>query len=56
MKAKDLKIDPNTIKSRDPLVVQLINGVTKGGVHKDQRREQNRTACRKRVADEERYE
>ena len=37
------------VRTRDHLMVKLINGSTKAGVQKDQRKEQNRTQCRKRV-------
>ena len=41
-------INPNTIRTRDPLMVALINGATKGGAAVDRRREANRKACRGR--------
>lgn len=43
---EDITIDPNTIPVRDHLMVDLINGVTKGGPHKDKRRESNKYSCR----------
>jgi hypothetical protein len=43
------KIDPNQLKTRDHLVVLLITGVTKAGVHRDIRKEENKKACRKKV-------
>lgn len=43
---KNLKINPNEIKTRDRLMVALIQGVTKSGVFKDRRKEANRRACR----------
>lgn len=36
---KKMKIDPNKVKTRDYLMVALINGATKSGVHKNRRRE-----------------
>jgi hypothetical protein len=42
-------IDPNEIKTRDYLLVDLINGVTKSGVYVDRRKEANRKACRKKI-------
>lgn len=51
-KKKDRKvpdtIDPNEIKSRDELMVQLINGATKSGVEKDKKREEDKKRCRKK--------
>jgi hypothetical protein len=47
------KIDPNKLKTRDHLMVLVINGATKGGAHKDQKKEQDRKACRKKVRHEE---
>jgi hypothetical protein len=46
-------IDPNRIKVRDALMVALINGVTKSGVQKDQKKERNRRECRRRVRQED---
>lgn len=39
-------IDPNTIRVRDSLMVELINGATKSGVHTDKRKESNKYSCR----------
>jgi hypothetical protein len=50
---KGKKIDPNKLKVRDPLMVKIINGATKAGVQKDQKKEAAKKACRKPVADEE---
>ena len=41
------KINPNKLKSRDPLALALILGATKSGVRKDRRKDANRKACRK---------
>jgi hypothetical protein len=41
------KIDPNKLKTRDHLMVRLINGATKAGVQKDRRKEASKRACRK---------
>lgn len=46
MKTPKNKINPNNLKVRDNLIVALISGVTKSGVFKDRRKEQNRRACR----------
>lgn len=40
------KINPNKFKTRDILAMMLILGVTKSGVRKDKRKENNRRACR----------
>jgi hypothetical protein len=47
------KIKTNELKTRDHLMVKVINGATKGGPHKDRRKEQDKTACRKKVRGEE---
>ena len=44
---KDTKINPNKLKTRDQLMVKIINGATKAGVQKDKRKEANKQACRK---------
>jgi hypothetical protein len=51
LKEKDqvVTIDPNEIKTRDYLLLDLINGVTKSGVHIDRKKEANRNACRKKI-------
>jgi hypothetical protein len=38
-----------TIKTRDHLMVKVINGVTKAGIHKDQKKEANKKTSRSRV-------
>ena len=43
---KPLKLDPN-LKTRDWLMVRVINGVTKAGVQKDRRKEANKLAARR---------
>lgn len=43
---KPFKVNPRSIKSRDYLTVALISGVTKAGVHRDNRKHNNKTACR----------
>ncbi len=48
-----MKIDPNKVKTRDPLMVAIINGATKSGTHKDRRRERNRNECRRKIRQEE---
>jgi hypothetical protein len=49
---KAIKIDPNQIKTRDYLMLQLIQGVTKSGIAPDRKKEQNRKECRRPVQDE----
>ena len=44
--AKNKKLNPNKIKVRNYLMVALINGATKSGVQRDERKEANRRACR----------
>ena len=39
-------IRPSELKTRDYLMVRIINGATKAGVQKDRRKELNRRACR----------
>ena len=41
-----MRIDPNRVKTRDPLMVRLIQGATKAGVQTDRRKAQNKAACR----------
>lgn len=43
---RKLTIRHTDIKTRDHLMVALINGATKAGVHKDQRKEKSRRECR----------
>lgn len=43
---KTQRIKPQDVKTRDPLMVALINGATKAGVEKDQRKEKSRRECR----------
>lgn len=48
------KIDPNTIKTRDWLLVEVIKGATKAGVHKDKKKENSKKRSRKPIkVDEE---
>lgn len=42
----DKRIKQEDIRTRDYNMVAIINGVTKAGVHKDRKKEQNRKACR----------
>jgi len=46
-------IDPNRIVTRDDLVVRLINGATKSGIHVDRKKKQNKEKCRKASSLEE---
>jgi len=49
-----IKINPNSLKSRDLLMLQLILGVTKSGIQRDKRKEENKRRSRKKVrADED---
>ncbi len=43
------KINPNTLKIRDPLIQKLIGGATKAGVQKDKKKEANKKTCRENV-------
>lgn len=45
--SKQQVIDPNEIKTRDYLILQIIQGVTKAGVHRDRRKHKNKYECRK---------
>lgn len=49
-KLKSVIIDPNEIKVRDYLLMNLILGVTKSGIQKDQRKENNKRNCRKKIS------
>lgn len=44
-----MKNKKKPIKTRDYLLVKVINGVTKAGIHKDQKKEANKTASRSKV-------
>jgi len=43
---KPKTINPNKLKTRDVLLVKLINGATKANTTKDQRKERSRRECR----------
>jgi len=43
------KLNPNLIKTRDHLMVKLINGATKANVQKDKKKEENKKRARKKV-------
>ena len=43
-------IDPNEIKVRDPLMLLILQGVTKAGIHRDNRKHRNKYRCRKSKA------
>lgn len=45
---KPFKVNPRSIKSRDYLIVALIAGATKAGIHVDSRKQNNKTACRRK--------
>lgn len=53
MKKPKTKIDPNKIKTRDRLMVALINGATKSSVKKDEKKEENKKRARKKVTEDE---
>lgn len=53
-KKKKNRIDPNEIKTRDPLLVALINGATKSGVQKDEKKEASRKKCREKDFEDDR--
>lgn len=42
-----------TTTSRDYLLVQIINGATKAGTHKDKKKDKNKKDCRKKVKGDE---
>lgn len=44
------EIDPNQLKTRNHLMVAVINGATKSYVETDRRREASKKACRRRVS------
>lgn len=48
----DKKIEANAIKSRDLLMVRIIQGATKAGVAMDRKKQANKHACRGKVRDE----
>jgi len=45
MNPRRIKLNSNP-KTRDYLMLKVIQGVTKSGTHKDQKKEQNRRECR----------
>jgi hypothetical protein len=45
---KPIVINPNLLKTRELLIVKVISGITKAGVHVDRRKEAARRACRGR--------
>jgi hypothetical protein len=46
------KINPNKMKSRDWLLVLLIQGATKAAVHRDRKKEASKKKCRKKPKEE----
>lgn len=52
-KNKTLRIDPNKLKTRDLLMVRVIEGVTKAGTHIDRKKEASRKLARKKVRRED---
>lgn len=49
---KPNRLDPNKIKTRDPLLVKIIQGATKSGPQKNLKKEDNKKKCRRKVLDE----
>ena len=47
------KKNPKLNNGRDALFVAIKNGITKSGVHKDQKKEENKKRARKKVKPEE---
>lgn len=43
---KPIKVNPRSVKSRDPFMVAIIKGVTKAGIFRDNRKHINKNACR----------
>ena len=43
---KPIKVNPRSIKSRDPFMVAIIQGVTKAGIFRDNRKHTNKYAAR----------
>jgi hypothetical protein len=43
---KTIKVNPRSVKSRDPFMVAIINGVTKAGTFRNHRKHNNKNACR----------
>lgn len=43
---KPIKVNPRSIKSRDPFMVAIITGVTKAGAFRDNRKHTNKYAAR----------
>lgn len=50
---KSMKIDPNTIKTRDYLLLKIIGGATKAGVYTDRKKEENKRKSRQKVRRED---
>lgn len=46
-------IDPNKIKTSDPLILALIAGATKSGAHRNRKKDADRKACRGRYRGDE---
>lgn len=42
-------IDPNDIKTRDYLILDIIRGVTKSGIQVDRKKQESKKACRKKI-------
>jgi hypothetical protein len=42
-------IDPNDIKTRDYLMLDIIRGVTKSGIQVDRKKQESKNACRKKI-------
>jgi hypothetical protein len=47
------KIKHSDLKTRDELLVRIIQGATKAGVQKDQKKETSKKKCRKPIREDE---
>ncbi len=47
--SKNNKINPNQVKTRDLLMVSLINGSNKASIKADQKKKANKLRCRRKV-------
>lgn len=46
-------INPHEIPIRDYLMVDIIKGITKSGIHVDRKKENNKKECRKKIRRED---
>ena len=47
------KLNPNLLKTRDHLMVRIICGATKSGVHTDRKKAASRKECRRKIRQDE---